>query len=157
MAQEYYDGYLINFSSSAGYPTIYVNGKNVLLHRYIWEKYHGIIPEGYEVHHKDKNRNNYDLYNLVLVESKEHHRQHAIDNGLGKDNKGKRKDHVSGFCGERRPVIAYNEIEALEFVSISEASRILGVRHSDISRILRGERKSAKGWGFLDGTSRKII
>lgn len=28
-----YDGHKINFSSSSEYPTIFVNGKNVLLHR----------------------------------------------------------------------------------------------------------------------------
>lgn len=155
MAQEYYDGYLVNFSSSTGYPTIYVDGKNVLLHRYIWEKHYGTIPEGFEIHHKDKNRHNYDLSNLELVELVQHHRQHAIDHGLGKGNKGKRKDHVSGFCGERRPVIAFNEVEILDFESISEASRMLGCRISSISRILRGERKTTKGWGFIYGTSRE--
>lgn len=157
MAREYYDGYIINFSSSNGYPTIYVNGKNVLLHRYVWEKYYGNIPEGFEIHHKDKNRKNYDISNLELIDVIEHHRQHAIDHRLGQDNKGKRKDHVSGFCRERKPVIAFNEIEALWFESISEASRILGTRATDISRILKGARKTTKGWGFLDGTFREIV
>ena len=157
MAQEYYDGHLINFSSSSGYPTICVSGKNVLLHRYVWEKYYGTIPTGFEIHHKDKNRKNYSISNLELIDVIEHHSQHAIDHGLGKGNKGKRKDHVSGFCREIRPIIAFNAIEILWFNSISEASRMLGVREADISRILRGMRKTAKGWGFVDGTSRKIV
>lgn len=151
MAAEYYDGYLINFSSSAGYPTIYVDGKNILLHRYVWEKHKGIIPKGFEIHHIDKNRFNYDISNLMLTEVVEHHRKHAVANGLGKSNKGKRKDHVSGFCGERRPVIAFNECEILEFESISEASRELSVKRSSISRVLRGARKSTGGWGFIYG------
>ena len=41
-----YDGHTVNFLSNTGYPTIFVNGKNVLLHRYIWVKYNGSIPDG---------------------------------------------------------------------------------------------------------------
>ena len=47
--KQYYDGYLINFSSKAGYPTIWNGKQNILLHRYIWQKYFGKIPEGYEI------------------------------------------------------------------------------------------------------------
>ncbi len=146
--KSYYDGYLINFSSSSGYPTIHINGQNVLLHRYIWEKHHGTIPDGYEIHHKDKNRFNYDPGNLELVSIVDHHRNHALEHSLGKSNKGKRKDHISGFCGVRRPVIAENPFEMVRFDSISEAARTLGIRHSDICRILKGARKTAKGWVF---------
>lgn len=155
MAQEkqYFDGYLINFSSSSGYPTIYVNGENVLLHRYIWEKHHGAIPDGYEIHHKDKNRFNHDPDNLELVSIVDHHRNYTFEHGLGKSNKGKRKDHVSGFCGARRPVIAENPFEVVRFDSMSEAARTLGVTVKDISRILKGTRKTAKGWVFRDVTT----
>lgn len=159
MAQEKqrYDGHVINFSSNTGYPTIYIDGKNVLLHRYVWEKHHGTIPDGFEIHHKDKNRHNYDLSNLEMVCAVEHHRQHAVEGLLGRGNKGKRKDHVSGFCGQRRPVTAFNAVETVEFESISHASRTLDVRPSDISRVLRGERKTAKGWCFADGFTGKIV
>lgn len=146
--RQFYDGFLINFSSSTGYPTIHVNGKNVLLHRYIWEKHNGAIPDEFEVHHKDKNRHNYDLSNLQLIEAVEHRRQHAIDHNLGCGNKGKRKDHVSGFCAERRPVVATKAGESIYFDSICEASRKLNVKHSSISRVLRGSRKTTGGWGF---------
>lgn len=150
--KQYFDGYLINFSSSAGYPTIFVGGKNVLLHRYVWEKHHGAIPDGCEIHHKDKNRFNYDPDNLELVNIVDHHRNHAFEHSLGKSNRGKRKDHVSGFCGARRPVIAENPFEMVRFDSISEAARILEIRTSDICRILKGIRKTAKGWVFRYAT-----
>lgn len=150
MAQ-YYDDHKITFSSSNGYPTIYIEGKNVLLHRYVWEKFNGKIPEGYQIHHKDKNRRNFDLSNLELVKTSEHHRNHAIEHGLGHCNKGKAKTFASGFCEKPRPVIARKDSEELHFVSIMEASRQLGVRHSDIGRILRGKRKTAKGWCFEYG------
>lgn len=47
------------------------------LHRYIWEKAYGEIPEGYEIHHKDHNPLNNDLENLEMVETMEHRNYHA--------------------------------------------------------------------------------
>ena len=42
------------------------------MHRYVWEFYHGEIPEGYDVHHIDHDVNNNDISNLALIESREH-------------------------------------------------------------------------------------
>ena len=152
MAQEKYEGHKITFSGSNGYPTIYVNGETVLLHRYVWEKVNGKIPEGSQIHHRDGDRLNWNIDNLEMLTNGEHHRRHALENGFGKGNKGKRKDHSSGFCGARRPVIATNENTTLYFESISDASKTLDVTTSSISRILRGVRKTAKGWAFQNGT-----
>lgn len=147
MAQEYYDGYLINFSSSNGYPTIFINGKNVLLHRYVWEKQFGKIPYGLEIHHIDKNRFNYSIENLKLVEKKAHHRKHAIENGLGKSNKGKLKLHDSGFCKGAVPVVLKKDGLILNFKSVTEAAKFLGLKQvSDLSRVLTGKRKSVRGF-----------
>lgn len=133
-----YDGFTINFSSSNGYPTIFVNGKNVLLHRYIWEKERGKIPDGYEIHHKDKNRLNYSIDNLELINIEDHHRKHAIENGLGKFNKGKLKRHDSGFCKGATPVILIKGDCKLKFESVTAAARFLNVKKvSDVSRVLR--------------------
>lgn len=144
----YYDGHLINFSSGTGYPTIWDGKQNKLLHRYIWEKYNGEIPEGYQIHHKDKNRKNYDLDNLELVDVRDHHRKHALENNLGKSNKGKPKNHASGFCEKPVPIIATKGNETLFFESISEASRKLNINTSMISSVVNGRRKTTKGWCF---------
>lgn len=141
-----YNDHIINFSSSNGYPTIFINGKNVLLHRYVWEINNGPIPNGYEIHHKDKNRLNYNLSNLELIKIKDHHRKHAIENKLGLSNKGREKTHVSGFCGEARKIILYNDVDELKFNSISAAERFLNVHEGSVSRVLRGERETIKGW-----------
>ena len=147
MAAIYYDGYLINFSSSSKYPTIFVNGKNVLLHRYMWEKYNGEIPKGYQIHHKDKNRLNYDIDNLELVKTEIHHRNHAIENGLGKSNKGKLKTYSSGFCKGATPIYLQKDNEKLFFESVTQAAKFLNVKKvGDISRVLTGKRKTVKGW-----------
>ena len=149
MAQEkrYYDGYLINFSSSNGYPTIWNGKKNVLLHRYIWEKYYGKIPDGFEIHHKDRNRTNYDINNLELISVHEHHKKHAMDNNLGLCNKGKLKIHSSGFCdGAKKVLLIKNEVQ-LQFESVTACAKYLNVKNiSDISRVLTGKRKSIHGW-----------
>lgn len=142
-----FDGYLINFSSSNGYPTIFVNGKNVLLHRYVWEKHFDKIPDGYEIHHKDKNRLNYAVENLELKEIKEHHRKHAFENGLGKSNKGKLKLHDSGFCKGATPVILTKGDCKMKFESVTAAARFLNVKKvGDVSRVLTGKRKTIHGY-----------
>lgn len=152
MAQDnkvYYDGHLVNFSSGNGYPTIWVNNKNTLLHRYVWEKHNGAIPNGFEIHHKDENKFNFDINNLEMITIKEHHKKHAIKNKLGTSNKGSTKNYISGFCNNKRiEIIAYNNNDEIKFSSIYKASIYLDISASDISRILRGERKTRKGWHF---------
>jgi hypothetical protein len=70
-----YENFRVWFSS--GYPTIYINGKDIKLHVYIWEKENGNKPKGYVIHHKDKDKNNYNLDNLILLKQSEHVRIHA--------------------------------------------------------------------------------
>lgn len=146
--KHYHDGKLINYSSGTGYPTIWVDGKNVLLHRYVWEQNYGKIPEGYEIHHKDHDKTNWDIENLELLIAEEHHRKHALENGLGKSNKGKPKNHVSGYCGCRRKVIAISGEQTITFDSVSEASRVLNIPTTKISGVASGKRNIAYGWRF---------
>lgn len=146
--KQYYEGYLINFSSSSGYPTIFVNSKNVLLHRFVWEKHYGKIPKGYEVHHKDENKHNYSIDNLILIESKEHHRYHALKHNLGVGNKNKPKMHISGFCGTPVQVIAAKGDKIFNFNSISECSKVLELDYKSVARVVCGVRKTYKGWKF---------
>lgn len=47
-----------------------------MLHRAIWEFHHGPIPDGYDVHHKDNNRDNNDVSNFELLTRSEHSRLH---------------------------------------------------------------------------------
>lgn len=50
------------------------------LHLYVWEKYNGPIPEGYHVHHKDRNPNNNDIENLELMRKEDHLAMHGKEN-----------------------------------------------------------------------------
>ena len=60
-----------------GYAQIYINGKDTKLHVYIWEKENGPKPKGYEIHHKDLDKSNYDISNLELLKLSDHRRIHA--------------------------------------------------------------------------------
>lgn len=64
-----YDGYIsIRKSRGSLYAWIRVSpGKFELLHRIIWERHNGKIPEGYNVIFKDGNQANLDINNLQLV------------------------------------------------------------------------------------------
>ena len=56
-------------------------------HVLVWEKAHGPIPPGYQVHHKDENKLNNDLDNLELLDPLTHKRLHSgcyIENGRWK-------------------------------------------------------------------------
>lgn len=49
------------------------------LHRIVWEYNNGAIPEGYDVHHKDKDRTNNQIWNLEMLPESEHCRLHGTD------------------------------------------------------------------------------
>ena len=52
------------------------------LHRAIYSYYHGEIPEDYEIHHIDENKDNNDISNLQLLTKSEHRRLHNLTRPL---------------------------------------------------------------------------
>lgn len=53
-------------------------GGQRLLHREVWAKANGRpAPDGYDVHHKDHNKDNNDPSNLELLSASEHARHHG--------------------------------------------------------------------------------
>ena len=46
------------------------------LHRYVWTKYNGDIPKGFDIHHKDGDKNHNDLENLELLSRSDHLKLH---------------------------------------------------------------------------------
>jgi hypothetical protein len=55
-------------------------GERQLMHRYIWEKHNGKIPESHDIHHIDHNRANNDISNLALYTKSEHARLFNSEN-----------------------------------------------------------------------------
>lgn len=54
-----------------------INHKRYRLHRYIYEKYNGPIPKGYDIHHIDHNKDNNEIENLQLIERQQHKKRHG--------------------------------------------------------------------------------
>ena len=73
------------FFDNKGYPSIWLNNKNIRLHIFIWERENGKKPDGYDIHHKDFNKRNFSLENLILLSKSDHRRIHT---GWIRDNSG---------------------------------------------------------------------
>lgn len=54
----------------------YYNKKRITLHRYVWEKEFGNIPEKHIIHHLDNNTLNNKINNLVCIERGKHQSEH---------------------------------------------------------------------------------
>ena len=52
-------------------------GRLRMEHCLVWEKHHGAIPLGMQIHHKDFDKTNNDISNLQLVTPLEHKRLHS--------------------------------------------------------------------------------
>ncbi len=48
-----------------------------LLHRRVWAEQNGEIPEGHEVHHKDRDWRNLSIDNLELMSAADHYAEHS--------------------------------------------------------------------------------
>lgn len=65
------------------------------LHREIWKAYHGPIPEGAHIHHKDGNPLNNDISNLECIESATQHiKDHHGEDTKSEMFKRKRRSHL---------------------------------------------------------------
>jgi hypothetical protein len=47
-----------------------------LAHRHVWENERGPIPEGFHIHHKDRDRGNNHVENLLCLSADDHHQLH---------------------------------------------------------------------------------
>ena len=55
----------------------YIRKNGVMVHRIVWERENGRIPDGFQVHHKDGNKENNNIDNLELLSALEHKRIHS--------------------------------------------------------------------------------
>ena len=119
--------------------TLVNNGvrKNQSIHRLLAQNF---IPNPLnkpQVNHIDCNKQNNALSNLEWVTAKENSR-HAVDNGLC--DEGRKKQEVA--------IIQYDlqGNTVAEHVSIHEAGRTTGIAWQNISKVVRGIRKTAGGY-----------
>lgn len=62
-----------------GYLTVGMDGKTYKVHRLVYETFVGPIPKGCQIHHKDKNKENCNLDNLICLTPEQHHQLHSND------------------------------------------------------------------------------
>ena len=53
--------------------------KKIRAHRWVWECIHGKIPKGYHIHHKDEDKSNNCIENLLLLPASDHLRLHMTE------------------------------------------------------------------------------
>lgn len=71
-----------------GYRAITINNRRVYEHRLVWEQHYGEIPKGYHIHHKNGNKLDNRIENLVMISNSEHQKIHSKGNNFGKDRIG---------------------------------------------------------------------
>lgn len=65
------------------------NGKRYSMHRFIWESERGKIPDGWDIHHIDGNKENNEIENLECLPKSEHTKKYSPHNN--QYTKGRKK------------------------------------------------------------------
>ena len=125
----FFEGHKVYMNGN--YPAVFLNGQNCHVHRLVWEKYYGTIPEGYIVHHKDENKLNWSIDNLELLTRAEHTDAHR---------------DILGRKGVK--VVATKDGLELYFDSIEQAAEFCGTYTCSIQRCFKNKQRVANGWQF---------
>lgn len=76
-----FDGYKFTLDAKTGYylstkPTH--EGRRERLHVYVWRHFNGPVREGFHVHHKDEDKSNNEIENLVCTRGITHSKYHLL-------------------------------------------------------------------------------
>lgn len=74
------DGIRFYWKPEGYYKADHTRYGGLTMHRYVWEKHNGAIPNGFHVHHKDGDKSNNDISNLELLSASEHSVRHGRTN-----------------------------------------------------------------------------
>lgn len=135
----------------------YSNNKEGLLHRYIWEHHNGCkIPEGYVIHHKDHNKENNDISNLILMSLSEHTSYHTKGNTYRKGTivspEGRENIRLSKLGNSLRKGTTTSP-EGRENIRLGH----IGLKHSEESKLKRSLAKRGKPSGFKYELTNEMI
>lgn len=59
------------------YKKVWYKNRQAWKHRVVWEEKNGVIPKGYQLHHKDGNKENNRISNLECLSRAEHRAIHT--------------------------------------------------------------------------------
>ena len=85
---QYYDNKKFTLRPS-GYYALTIDDR-MLMHRYVWEKEIGKIPDGYDIHHKNNDRSDNSIDNLECLLKAEHTKLYSPHNN--QYTKGRKRD-----------------------------------------------------------------
>ena len=74
------DGIRFYWKPEGYYKAEHVKHGGITMHRYVWAKHNGAIPDGFHVHHRDGDKGNNAIENLELLSASEHSLHHAPEN-----------------------------------------------------------------------------
>lgn len=130
--------------------------KSIFIHLLIWECVNGEIPDGYDVHHIDGNRQNNSIHNLMLIEHSEHMRIHNLNNKncVGRIVKENTKELIRENNKLYKLVGQYTIDGELinTFKGTREVQRKTGFNQVSISKCCRGEYNQSYGyiWKYIN-------
>jgi hypothetical protein len=75
---QYFDGEKFTIRNNGYYGR--TTGDRALMHRIIWQHHNGVIPEGFVIHHKNRDRTDNRIENLEIMSKSEHARKYATGN-----------------------------------------------------------------------------
>ena len=118
-------GYISN-----GYLKCTLNGVNYYNHRLNFMHHNGVIEEGKEIDHIDKNRSNNNINNLRLISIRENRKNRVLP-----------RRTVESFAAKKTKALKYNEETKIfeefgEYDSIYQAAKACKVNTGAISQII---------------------
>lgn len=137
-------GYTYGYYDADGYFVydLSINGKRKKrrINKLVYETFVGEIPEGYDIHHKNRIKTDNRIENLELIHKSVHAKRHIEEH--------KEKTLKAIIEKNSKPIYQYtlNGELVAEYESLAEAERQTGIKNTNISSCCKNKRNKAGGY-----------